>query len=146
MGCFCLEEIKEPKIPVDASIFNKKELIKDGLDVYEYENLCEIFFKSDIFICPLCNEIFPEAEKQKIVSLKRKDVNSFLSLFYPIRESISEINRILNEYDKMVEEEEYLKLYIININVLKQIKKFICIYILEAKQLALDDILVKIQV
>ena len=95
---------KRTKNTRQASIFNKKELIKDGLDVYEYENLCEIFFKSDIFICPLCNEIFPEAEKQKIVSLKRKDVNSFLSLFYPIRESISEINRILNEYDKMVEE------------------------------------------
>ena len=43
MGCFCLEEIKEPKIPNDASIFNKKELIKDGLDVYEYENLCKNF-------------------------------------------------------------------------------------------------------
>ena len=110
MGCgFCfLEEKNEPK-QINGSIFRKTEEKKDGLDVYNYQNY-QIFFNSNTFICPLCNDELPEKEVNEIISLKRNGINFFNSLFYPMRNSISEMKIILEKYDKLIEEEEkYLK-------------------------------------
>ena len=84
---------------------------KDGLDVYRFSSNDQIFFESDTFVCPLCDNILPENEVKKIKSLKRKDVNSFKFVCeYKEGETISEYKDKLKKYKNMInEEEKFLK-------------------------------------
>ena len=82
---------------------------KDGLDVYYYRNYNYIFFQVDTFYCPLCNDKFSESVMKEIKSLQRKSVNSFRFVTQQCN-TASESQKIIEKFDKMVQEEEkYLK-------------------------------------
>ena len=133
MGSDFLDEINRPN---DASTFYKFGAKKDGLELYCHKNAYQIFFESNAFICPLFKDKFPEKEIKEIKKLKRKDVNFFKIVYNTIgTETASYCKKLVEDYDRMIneEEEEYLKLYIINIYALKLIKKFIYGYTLDLK-------------
>ena len=102
MGCDFIDELIGAN---QKTQFYKYCVPKDGLDVYCFLSFDKIFFQSNEFVCPLCNNKLPENEVKKIKSLKRKDINSF-RFVCQYGETISDYKDKLKNYDNMIKEEE----------------------------------------
>ena len=111
MGCDSSDEIRKKEGVIR---FTRIGPLENGLDLYGNENPFRIFFEAEAFICPLCDEKFPENEEKEIKSLKRN--GNGLQFFNDIlltalrNYSPSYCEEKLAEFEKMIEEEEkYLK-------------------------------------
>lgn len=108
MGCDFIDEMVGTN---KIKQFCKFSVPKDGLDVYCFQSFDQIFFESNKFVCPLCNNKLPENEVKNIKSLKRNDVDSFKFVCqYKAGETISDYKDKLKDYENMINgEENFLK-------------------------------------
>ena len=87
MGIF--EEPKEVKIEIPIKLKNEGKK-KDGLDIYEYDNINEynkFLQEGTVFYCPLCWKRLPESEQKKIFEKRISNYEFNVTRYYSIVDS-----------------------------------------------------------
>ena len=83
-----IEDIKdaEPVLEIPIKIKYKGKQ-KDGLDIYEYDNIDEyekFGKKGNVFYCPICWKRFPDDEQKRIFSLRLSRYKYLITKYYEL--------------------------------------------------------------